>query len=209
MVGFATVTADKHQYRNLTLQCATSSVLPILCFVFMQIFTVTVWGCRFQVWWSTSPTFSSRLHTSLLRSAGRPVGLGTTITTCSSLYRRSFGLRLSSMRHTWPRQRRRPWVSITNMLGIKRHPFWRSGPTMWYLEISLGSIGGRHPIYVLGESILSMFRCHKQRYSAHQLGTISSSCWSSVWCCSRLFDRLVMAALSVRAGVCKAFDKPL
>ena len=57
--------------------------------------------------------FRLRLHTSLKRSAGRPT---MRLPVVSSPYTRSFGIRPSSMRSTWPSDRSRRWQSMWYML---------------------------------------------------------------------------------------------
>ena len=61
-----------------------------------------------------STVFMSRFKTSRYRSCGRPMDL---FPQASSPYRRSFGMRPSGMRWTWPSQQSLRCLSSVNMLG--------------------------------------------------------------------------------------------
>ena len=77
-----------------------------------------------QVSMSMPVSSRSRLQTSLTRSAGRPIGRHPV---ANSPYKRSFGIRPSSMRRTWPRKRS---LHLQSMRCTLREPAFSSTATL-------------------------------------------------------------------------------
>ena len=176
---------------NVVSAVSWACSLPIL-----PLSSVLLLRCQ-PLWWTSKWCGLRMLFPGLLDRRCLPSGLAYSAD-CSiglepesnSPYRTFFRMQPSSMPQLWPSQCSCLWVSIANMLDIFA---WAKTSllVMRSCQVIARSHLRQHKwrlwACLLDGSRGTMLLFYRVEYSAHMLYTLSSLCWSSAWCCPKLY----------------------